>query len=101
MSVLLCLSDKTSHLNAASFYSVLWMAGIQLSREGAMSLAAHGSFCRYSQDCLPAVAQAAGFGLGEGLAAGKIAPAPLLFKSGQRFTVEGGTDVPSGWAQTR
>jgi DNA helicase HerA-like ATPase len=47
------------------------------------------------------VAQAAGFGLGEGLAAGKIAPAPLLFKSGQRFTVEGGTDVPSSWAQTR
>jgi DNA helicase HerA-like ATPase len=47
------------------------------------------------------VERAAGFGLGEGLAAGKIAPNPLLFKSGQRFTVEGGTDVPSTWARAR
>ncbi len=44
------------------------------------------------------VARAAGFGLGEGLAAGKIAPDPLLFKSGRRFTLEGGSDVPSTWA---
>jgi hypothetical protein len=47
------------------------------------------------------VAQASAFGLGEGLAAGKIAPDPLLFKSGQRLTVEGGTDVASTWAQPR
>ena len=45
------------------------------------------------------VERAASFGLGEGLAAGKIAPDPLLFKSGRRFTVEGGTDVPSTWAR--
>ena len=45
------------------------------------------------------VEQAAGFGLGEGLAAGKIAADPLLFKSGRRFTVEGGIDVPSTWAR--
>jgi DNA helicase HerA-like ATPase len=42
---------------------------------------------------------AAGFGLGEGLAAGKIAPDPLLFKSGSRLTLEGGSDVPSTWAR--
>lgn len=44
---------------------------------------------------------AAGFGLGEGLAAGKIAPEPLLFRSGRRLTLEGGTDVPSTWAASR
>ena len=44
------------------------------------------------------VAQAAGFGLGEGFAAGKIAPDPLLFRSGRRLTFEGGSDVPSTWA---
>ncbi len=42
---------------------------------------------------------AAGFGLGEGLAVGKIAPDPLLFKSGSRLTLEGGRDVPSTWAR--
>lgn len=42
---------------------------------------------------------AAGFGLGEGLAAGKIAPDPLLFKSGSRLTLEGGGDVASTWAR--
>ena len=35
----------------------------------------------------------------EGLVAGKIAPDPLLFKTGRRFTVEGGSDVPSTWAR--
>jgi DNA helicase HerA-like ATPase len=45
------------------------------------------------------VERAAGFGLGEGLAAGKIAPDPLLFTSGRRLTVEGGVDVPSTWAR--
>jgi DNA helicase HerA-like ATPase len=45
------------------------------------------------------IERAAGFGLGEGLAAGKIAPEPLLFRSGRRLTLEGGSDVPSTWAQ--
>lgn len=45
------------------------------------------------------VERAAGFGLGEGLAAGKIAPDPLLFKSARRTTLEGGLDVPSTWAR--
>ena len=47
------------------------------------------------------VEMAPGFGLGEGLAAGKIAPRPLLFKSGLRLSEEGGTDVPSEWARAR
>jgi hypothetical protein len=47
------------------------------------------------------IAQAANFTLGEGLAAGKIAPDPLLFKSGRRLTLEGGGDVPSDWATAR
>lgn len=45
------------------------------------------------------VERASGFGLGEGLAAGKIAPDPLLFKTGRRVTLEGGLDVPSTWAR--
>lgn len=47
------------------------------------------------------VGQASAFGLGEGLAAGKIAPDPLLFRSGRRYTVEGGSDVPATWATRR
>ncbi len=47
------------------------------------------------------IEQAAGFGLGEGLAAGKIAPDPVLFRSGHRVTTEGGGDVPSTWATRR
>lgn len=46
------------------------------------------------------VERAAGFGLGEGLVAGKIAPDPLLFRSGRRVTLEGGIDVPSTWARS-
>lgn len=45
------------------------------------------------------IEQASGFGLGEGLVAGKIAPNPLRFKTGLRYTVEGGSDVPSTWAR--
>ncbi len=44
------------------------------------------------------IERAAGFQLGEGLAAGKIAPDPLLFESGRRLTLEGGSDVPASWA---
>lgn len=41
--------------------------------------------------------KSATFRLGEGLAFGKIAPEPLLFKTGRRITPEGGVDVPSSW----
>ena len=47
------------------------------------------------------VAQATGFQLGEGLAAGRIVPAPQLFKSGRRLSPEGGADIPTTWARTQ
>ena len=46
------------------------------------------------------IAQATGFGLGEGLAVGRIAPTPLMFASGRRLAPEGGADIPTTWAQT-
>ena len=49
----------------------------------------------------PLVGRAAGFGLGEGLAAGRIAADPMLFKTGTRYSVEGGSDVSSSWADAR
>ena len=47
------------------------------------------------------IGMSAGFGLGEGLAAGKIAPGPMLFKTGIRQTPEGGADIPTDWAANR
>jgi uncharacterized protein len=38
------------------------------------------------------------FGLGESLVAGKVAPVPLLVRTGARLTPEGGADVPTDWA---
>ena len=45
------------------------------------------------------IEMSAGFGLGEGLAAGRITPGPMLFKTGTRFTPEGGADIPADWAR--
>ncbi len=42
--------------------------------------------------------QAARFGLGESLLAGRIVPAPLFARIEGRFTAEGGGDVPATWA---
>ena len=42
-----------------------------------------------------------GFGLGEGVAAGPITNGAMLFKTGERYTPEGGADVPTSWARTR
>jgi uncharacterized protein len=47
------------------------------------------------------VAMSSGFGLGEGLAAGPITSGPMLFKTGARYTPEGGADVPATWASRR
>lgn len=44
------------------------------------------------------IRQAPTFRLGEGLAAGRIVPAPLLYRSGRRLSPEGGADVPTTWA---
>ncbi len=45
------------------------------------------------------IRQAATFSLGEGLAAGRIAADPMLFKTGNRYSVEGGSDIPTTWAR--
>jgi DNA helicase HerA-like ATPase len=47
------------------------------------------------------VGQAAAFGLGEALVAGKISPHPALLRFGARVAEEGGSDVPADWAQGR
>ena len=44
------------------------------------------------------VEQASGFGLGEALVSGKIAPQPARVRVGARISQEGGSDVPAGWA---
>jgi DNA helicase HerA-like ATPase len=43
------------------------------------------------------VAQASSFGLGQSLAAGRIAPQPTLLRFGARLSREGGGDVPTDW----
>lgn len=45
------------------------------------------------------VMQATGFRLGEGLAAGRIVPAPQFFTAGRRLSPEGGADIPTTWAR--
>ena len=47
------------------------------------------------------IEMSAGFGLGEGLAAGRITPGPVFFKTGTRYTPEGGADIPTDWARPR
>jgi uncharacterized protein len=47
----------------------------------------------------PGLVELAGtFGLGESLVAGKVAPVPLLVRTGGRLTPEGGADVSTDWA---
>ncbi len=47
----------------------------------------------------PSLIEMAGtFELGESLVAGRIAPEPLLARTGTRLTPEGGADVPTDWA---
>ena len=45
------------------------------------------------------VEMSSGFGLGEGVVAGPITNGPMLFKTGERYTPEGGADVPATWDQ--
>jgi uncharacterized protein len=44
------------------------------------------------------IGQAAGFGLGEALIAGKVSPHPALLRFGARVAEEGGGDVGADWA---
>ena len=47
----------------------------------------------------PGLVELAGtFALGESLVVGKVAPVPLLARTGTRLTPEGGADVPTDWA---
>ncbi|MFC9787310.1 ATP-binding protein [Rhodococcus sp. NPDC127528] len=46
----------------------------------------------------PMLHRATGFGLGQALFAGPIAPVPLLTQVGVRVSPEGGGDVPTTWA---
>jgi hypothetical protein len=41
------------------------------------------------------------FRQGEAVVAGKLVPAPTLGRFGPRWSVEGGSDIPSGWAAPR
>jgi hypothetical protein len=47
----------------------------------------------------PLLRGSTGFGLGQALFAGAIAPVPLLAQVGARLTREGGADVPATWAR--
>ena len=47
------------------------------------------------------IGQAATYGLGEALVAGKISPDPALVRFGARVAEEGGSDVPATWAAAR
>lgn len=49
----------------------------------------------------PLIRQAASFELGQGLAAGRITAGPMFFQTGNRYSVEGGSDIPSTWARPR
>jgi uncharacterized protein len=44
------------------------------------------------------IEQAARFGQGESIVAGKLVPSPLFVKFSGRFSQEGGSDVPTTWA---
>jgi uncharacterized protein len=53
---------------------------------------------RFSFVAAGLLAEASGFGLGEALVAGKLAPHPALVRFGARVAEEGGADVPADWA---
>jgi hypothetical protein len=44
------------------------------------------------------IAQSRSFQLGEVLAAGPISPTPMRLRMGERWTPEGGADLPTTWA---
>ena len=43
------------------------------------------------------ISESLGFGLGQALVAGPLAPLPLLAQIGTRLTAEGGGDLPTTW----
>ena len=49
----------------------------------------------------PLLALASEFRQGEAIVAGKLVPSPTLARIGPRWSVEGGSDIPTDWAATR
>ncbi len=49
----------------------------------------------------PLLTLASEFRQGEAIVAGKLVPSPTLARIGPRWTVEGGSDIPSDWAAAR
>jgi hypothetical protein len=49
----------------------------------------------------PLLGLASGFRQGEAIVAGKLVPSPTLARIGPRWSVEGGSDVPTDWAAPR
>jgi uncharacterized protein len=47
------------------------------------------------------IAEASSFQLGEMLAAGPVAPTPIRLRTGERWTPQGGADLPTTWADHR
>jgi uncharacterized protein len=45
------------------------------------------------------IAEARSFRLGEVLAAGPVSPTPMRLRMGERWSPEGGADLPSTWAR--
>jgi DNA helicase HerA-like ATPase len=68
-----------------------------------LNSAADAAFAQAVFSFVPAslVEQAATFGLGEALVAGKISPHPAVIRFGARLAEEGGSDVPATWAVAR
>ena len=68
-----------------------------------LNSAADASFAQAIFSFVPPtlIGQAATFGLGEALVAGKVSPHPALLRFGARVAEEGGSDVPAGWAQPK
>lgn len=71
---------------------------VLMRMNGAADIAALSGFFSHVPE--PMLAQATGFGLGEALFAGPIAPVPLLTKVGRRVSPQGGGDVPTTWAES-
>ncbi|GAA4486588.1 hypothetical protein GCM10023094_43360 [Rhodococcus olei] len=70
---------------------------VLMRMNGAADIAALAGF--FSHVPRPMLEQATGFGLGEALFAGPIAPVPVLAKVGRRVSPQGGADVPATWAE--
>ncbi len=72
---------------------------VLMRMNGSADIAALAGF--FSHVPAPLLDRATGFGLGQALFAGPIAPVPLLAKVGRRVSPQGGADVPTTWARAQ